>query len=337
MDADFVLTLVANTAHPAIDDYLQRSRGEWPPQDQLDEIKQLPLSLVLVGSKESDNPDQQARDSWSVGEMLLISKLPNIIKQGFIAAKFTFKSAVKIIRDGSDIADGRSHVGSYHLKTTLLRRLERTPPSKINSPFCLMINLLHDLKRYLIRGTLPHYFLQECNLLTTIGYDERQIALKAIDAIFSDPVATIIKCPSRPGEIYGFILPDDIVSAFRHVSADASCERSRNVLFMLLTHLDQWREFLYHRQLETDAKYEKDCRPDLKGLADMLNKYDICKSSFVTSSLIIDWLIVILSYVPFVLSFHIAFLAQNYVDGSVQNCCIGRCWDYINSCTNLFN
>ena len=171
--------------------YLQRSRGDWPPQDQLDEILQLPLSLVLVGSKESDNPEQQARASWSAGEMLLICKLKNIIKQGFIAATFTFKSAIKIFRDGHVNSDGRSHVGSYHLKTTLLHHLEKTPPSKINSPFCLMINLFHDLHMYLKRGTLLHYFIQECNLLTTIGHDERQVALKAIKAIVSDPVATI--------------------------------------------------------------------------------------------------------------------------------------------------
>ena len=47
----------------------QRSRGDWPPQDQLDEIQQLPLTLVLVRSKESNNPDQQAKSSWGTGEM----------------------------------------------------------------------------------------------------------------------------------------------------------------------------------------------------------------------------------------------------------------------------
>ena len=264
---------MANAAHPAVDDYLQRSRGEWPPQDQLDEIQQLPLCLVLVGSKESDNPDHEARASWSPAEMILISKLPSIIKQGFIAIKFTFKSAIKIIRDGNVTADGRSHVGSYHLKTTFLHHLEKTPPHKIYSPFCLMINLLHDLQRFLISGTLPHYFIQECNLLTTIGPDERQLALKAIKAVLSDPVKSIIKCPSKPNEIYGDdICPNDLVSGFRCVSADSSCDKSREDLVMLLSQLDQWREQRYIKLLEEEEDYEVSGRLDLTGLADMLKK-----------------------------------------------------------------
>ena len=262
---------MGNAAHPAMNGYLQRSRGDWPSQDQLDEIQQLPLSLVLVGSKESDNPDQQARASWSAGEMLLISKLPNIIKQGFIAAKFTFKSAIKIFRDGNVTCDGRSHVGSYHLKTTLLHHLEKTNPSKINSPFCLMINLFHDLHIYLKRGTLLHYFIQECNLLTTIGHDERQIALKAIKATVSDPVATIIKCPSELNEIYGDVCPDDLVSAFRHISTDPSCKKSREALVTLLSQLDQWRQRKYYELLK-EEEYKVSGRPDLTGLADMLER-----------------------------------------------------------------
>ena len=276
IDMDFVLTLVANAAHPAIDDYLRISRGEWPPQDQLDEIQQLPLCLVLVGSKESDNPDQQARASWSAGEMLLISKLPNIIKQGFIATKFTFKSAIKIIRDGIVTSDGRSHVGSYHIKNTLLYHLEKPPPSKIDSPFCPMVNLLHDMKMYLRRGILPHYFFQECNLLTTIGREERQIALKAMETVLSDPVKAIIKSPTEPTEIYGDICQDDLVSAFHYVSADPSCEENLEELSMLLSQLDQWREKQYHQLLKEDAEGGADLevsgRHKRTVLADMLKQ-----------------------------------------------------------------
>ena len=274
LDMDVVPTLLANAAHPAVDDYLLRSRGEWPPQDQLYKIQQLRMCLVLVGSKDSDNPDQEARVSWSPGEMILISELPNIVKQGFIAAKFTFKSVINIIRDGNVTTDGRSHVGSYHLKTTLLHHLEKTPPRKINSPFRFMINLLQDLQRFLISGTLPHYFIQECNLLTTIRQDERQIAIKAIQTVLSDPVKNIIKCPSKPNEIYGDICPDDLVSAFHCVSADPSCEKNRHAFAMLLSQLDQWREKRHIKQVEKDG--EKDSkvfdRPDLTGLADMLAK-----------------------------------------------------------------
>ena len=285
---DVVPTLVANAAHLAIDDYLQRSRGEWPPQDQLDEIQQLPICLVLVGSKESDHPDQEARASWSPAEMILISKLPNIIKQGFTATKFTFKSAIKIIRDGNVTREGRSHVGSYHLKTTLLHHLEKTPPHKINSPFCLMINLLYDLQGYLMKDTLAHYFLQECNLLTTIGHDERRIALEAIRVVLTDPIKTIIKCPSKPNQIYGAVIcPNDLVSAFRYVSADPSCKKGREAFAIILSQLDQWRELRYIKQLEQDENEDPNfvvsSRPDLTGLADMLEKNKIFINTFITS------------------------------------------------------
>ena len=124
---------------------------------------------------------------------------------------------------------------------------------------------------YLKRGNLPHYFIQECNLLTTIGHDERQDALKAIKAIVSDPVATIIKCPSEPDESYGDVCPDDLVLAFRHVSADPSCEKSREALVTLLSQLDQWRQRKYYELLKED-EYQGSGRPDLTGLADMLER-----------------------------------------------------------------
>ena len=188
-----------------------------------------------------------------------------------LPAKFTFKSAIQIFRDWNVTSDGRSHVSSYHLKTTLLHHLEKNPPSKINSPFCLMINLLHDPPMYLKRGNLPHYFIQECNLLTTIGHAERQDALTAIKTIVSDPVATIIKCPSEPDEIYGDVCPDDLVLAFRHVSADPSCEKSREALVTLLSQLDQWRQRKYYELLK-EEEYQVSGRPDLTGLADMLER-----------------------------------------------------------------
>ena len=276
-----------------MDEYLERPRGEWPTIEQLDEIKQLPVTLVLVGSKESENPDQEARESWSPAEMLLISKLPNYIKQGFIAAKFIFKSFIKH-HPMNETADGRSHVSSYHLKTALLHHLEKTPPSQINSPFQLMINVLHDLHMYLEEGTLPHYFLPKCNLLATVGHDEQQVALQAIKDIYSDPVIAILKSPSKPNEIYGNnICPDELVDTFRRVCTHPACERSQGNLFLLLSKLDEGRLEHYGRRLEADAAVdaEDDCRvsgrPELTGLVDMLQKIDHAWI-FICSSLIFN-------------------------------------------------
>ena len=238
------------------------------------------MCFVLVGSKESDNPDQQARVSCSPGEMLLISELPVYIKQGFIAAKCTFKSVAKHYQT-HEAADGRSHVGSYHLKTTLLHHLEKTPPSQINSPYQFMIDVLHDLHMYLKNGTLPHYFLSKCNLLATVGHDERQIALQTIQKIFSDPVV-VLQCPSEPNKIYGDdIWPDDLVVTFRRVFTDPSCERTREDLSQLLSRLDEYRlgRYAYFcRELKAldeedeDADSWESWMPELTRLVDMLQK-----------------------------------------------------------------
>ena len=274
---DLVPTLVANSPPPSMQDYLKRPRGEWPPTEQLHEVQQMPLSLVLVGSKESNTPEKEARHSWSPAEMLLISKLPIYIKKGLIAAKLTYKHCVKTNCDGNVTNDGRSQVGTYHLKTTLLNHLEKTPPSKINSSFQVMMNLFYDLCMYLDRGNLPHYFLPECNLLATVKHDERQMALQAIKIIVLDPIDAILKCPSEPTEIYGDVLADDLVTAFKGVSAYPSSARRQVDLVHLLSRLDQWRQWRYYRQADTDrcegASYRVSSRPELAGLVDMIEAW----------------------------------------------------------------
>ena len=273
---DVVPTLTANGPPPTMKDYLKRPRGQWPPPEQLLEIQQMPLCVVLVGSKESQDPEKEARHSWSPGEMLLISKLPTYIKKGLIAAKYTYKYRVKINRGEQETDGGRSHVGTYHLKTTLLNHLEKTPPSKINSAFHVMMNVFHDLCKYLKRGNLPHYFLPQCNLLATIGRIERHLALRTIQDIVCNPIATILKCPSEPTEIYGDIRADDLVAAFHDVSAYPRCERRQEDLAQLLARLDQWRMRCYARQMDIDwndgVTYRVSDRPELKGLVVMLDE-----------------------------------------------------------------
>ena len=268
---DLVPTLVANAPPPAMKDYLERPRGEWPPPEQLHEVQQMPLGLVLVGSKESKNPEKEARHSWSAGEISLISKLPKHMKQGLIAAKFTYKHSEK------ETDGGRSHIGTYHLKTTLLNHLEKTAPSKISSAFHAMMNIFHDLGLYLKRGNMPHYFLPKCNLLATVKQPERQIALQTIQDIFCDPISTILKCPSQPTEIYGDIRADDLVAAFHGVSAHPCCERRQEDLVHLLSRLDQWRQLCYDKLRDTDKSDIVSCRvsdrPKLTVLVDMLEAW----------------------------------------------------------------
>ena len=150
---DIVPTLVANKSHPAIVDYINRlSSPEWPSQDQRQLIQQLPMNLVLVGHKDSPRKDQEFRLSWSAGELVLISKLPNHIKQGYIAFKYVMKCFLKMNRAQNETDHGRSKIGSFHFKTMFLYHLENTVPSKIISPFGLMMDLFNDFIGYLNRG-----------------------------------------------------------------------------------------------------------------------------------------------------------------------------------------
>ena len=260
------------------------------------------MSLVLVGHKQSSNSHKEARSSWSTSEIILISSLPQLVKQGFIAAKYTFKSLMNIQRDQNENTDGRSYVGSFHLKTTFLHYLEKNPPSKIRSPFGLMIALFAEMANHLNLGQLPHYFLPDCNLLDTVGPGERQTAIHAIQTILSDPIAAVINCPLAPREIYGDICPLDLVSAFCHVSTHPSCGRSRKDLVLLLSSLDEWRGQCYQRLVDQDHDEDKDLRvsgrPELRGLVDMLQQRQHCKhiSIFICLFLFLSLFICVIAY-----------------------------------------
>ena len=267
---DSVPTLVANEPHHAIEHYINRPRSTgWPSPDQLQQLQKLPMNFVLVGHKDSPRKNQEFRISWSTGELVLISPLPNHIKQGYIAFKYVMKNFLRNKRGQNETEDGRSKIGSYHLKTTFLYYLEKTPLSVIESPFCLMMDLFIYFSGYLNRGELPHYFLPECDLFATVGHDELQIALKSINEILLDPITAVLTCPSVPTEIYGNILPDELVSVFHRVSSLAYCERNREDLLRLLSHLDEWRQQAYHKYVGYD--WREDCdrvsgQPELRGL-----------------------------------------------------------------------
>ena len=197
--ADVVPTLVANGPHPAIMKYITRlDSSEWPSQDQRQEIQQLPMNFVLVGHKYSPRKDQEFRISFSASELVLIRTLPLFIKQGYIAFKFVTKYHLKINRTQKETDDGRSKIGSFYFKSSLLNYLEKTPFSKIKSPFNLMIDLCRNFIDCLKRRELPHHFLPECNLLDTVEHGERQIALKSLKYILSDPSLLFSNAPQYP-------------------------------------------------------------------------------------------------------------------------------------------
>ena len=265
-----VPTLVCSDADPdLIRNYIHRPRHDWPSPQQLEVIKYLPMLLVLIGHKECDEFPLQARLSWSHAEVALILFLPLNLKQVYIALKFIFKRMMKVFRCSRRAAGGgRSQVGSYHLKTVFLRYLEKRPHTSIGSHLDFMCALLYDFEGYLKKRTLPHYFLPQCNLLSTVGHEECMTARNVIKCILSDPLRAILTCPTDPHEIFGDVPPDALVAALHRASSHLNCARSCEELFQLLQRLDDTRYLRYHRQLESDGNSV--CRDKLKVLVDML-------------------------------------------------------------------
>ena len=252
---DIVRTLVCSAAHPDLHhEFRSRTRGPWPTADVINYILQLPMLLVLVGHKLSCQFRLEARISWSHLEYKLIKELPESVRQGYIAYKYVMKRFLKAHRGQNEAADGRSKIGSYHLKSVFLHFLEKRPPSLITSPFQLFLDLLTHLDDYIQVGKLPHYFLPQCDLLETVGNDERHLARRVIREILSDPLNPLLTSPTRPQEIYGEVSPDHLVVAFQRVSAHPTCEKNWTDLSKLLARVDERRRERHREQRRRDDR-----------------------------------------------------------------------------------
>ena len=270
---DTVNTLVCSAAHPALHrEFRSRTRGPWPTADVINYILRLPMLLVLVGHKLSPEFRLEARISWSHLEYKLIKELPESVRQGYIAYKYVMKRFLKAHRGQNEAADGRSKIGSYHLKTVFLHFLEKTPPSLITSPFDLFLDLSRELDQYIEVGKLPHYFLAQCDLLETVGNDERHLASQVIREILSDPLNALLTSPTSPQEIYGEVSPDHLVVAFKRVSAHPTCEENRKSLSELLARVDERRRERFRQQRERDGGRGVSGRAQLTGLVATLKR-----------------------------------------------------------------
>ena len=268
-------TLVCSAPHPSMaEDYLGRNRKCWPSQQQLEYIAKLPILLVLVGHKTSKEFPYQARISWSHIEIYLIAELPPSIRQVYVAVKCFFKRTLKCRRSHIVASTGRSHVSSYHLKTVFLRHVEEITPPMITSQFQLTLDLLQKLDEHIKAEQLPHYFLPQCNLLETVGEEERHIARQTISELLSNPLTAVLTSPTTPHEIYRDITPDELVAAFSRVSCHPDCVKSCQHLRKLLAHLDEWRYKRYREQIQEDMCHRTSARLNLRGLVAMMDWVD---------------------------------------------------------------
>ena len=138
--------------------------------------------------------------------------------------------------------------------------------------FISLTTVLLAKKAPLLQSTICHYFLAECNLLETVADDERGIARQVIADILSDPLSALLTSPTDPQQIYGKVRPEDLVLAFRAVSAHPMREHYQNVS-RLLAYVDERRQQRYEEQRESDKGWPgKSGRLELTVLTDMLKQ-----------------------------------------------------------------
>ena len=267
---EVVMTLVGSGPHPAMKAFAKKRRKGWPTGDQLMSLMQLPVLVVLVGHKQSAESRIQGRISWSVHELLLISSLPDWVKQGYVAFKYTYKFILKRLRGDSSSGDGRSLIGSYHLKTVLLHYLEKEPPSLSGSPSELFMELLRLLRTFLIEGKLPNFFHPECDLLSTVGKPERECALRAAQKVLAHPMEAMLLSPQVKVAQRCDGKYRDVLKAMKQLAASPECPENRDRLRQFLVSMDANREAMYQSLQRRDLRYDVRGRPALSPLADML-------------------------------------------------------------------
>ena len=266
-----ILALVCSGPHPAMEAFVNRHKRDWPTQDQLKTLLQLPMLVVPVGHKQSHDSRLQARISWSIQELVLISSLPDWIKQGYVAFKYTYKFMLKRQRGDCSSSDGRSFIGSYHLKTVLLHYLEKNPPSLSGSPIEIFLGLLDLLTGFLSVGRLPNFFLPECDLLNTVKEPERVCSLKAAQKVLAHPLEAMllslqVKVAQQCGVKYR-----DVLKALKQLAASPECPENRARLRQFEVLIDANRESMHQSLQRKDLRNDIRDRPGLPRLMDMLD------------------------------------------------------------------
>ena len=265
-----VLALVCSGPHSAMKAFVSKGRKGWPTKKQLKALLQLPMLVVPVGHKQSPDSRLQARISWSIHELVLISSLPDWIKQGYVTFKYTYKFILKRLRGDSSSGDGRSLVGSYHLKTVLLHYMEKEPPSLSGSPSELFLELLGLLRAFLVEGNLPNFFLPECDLLSTVGKPERECALRAVQMVLDHPMEAMLLSPQvkvaqRCGGKYS-----NVQEVMKQLASHPECPDNRHRLRHSLALMDSNREAMYQSLQINDLWDDIRGRPSLPWLVDLL-------------------------------------------------------------------
>ena len=289
---EIVPTLLCSHSLPFLEAYLMRTRyGNWPSQDTLAVMAKLPTLIVAAGHRLSANRETEWRISCSHLEYVLIRDLPVWVKQAYCALKYIMKSkdrrsSTTVVKNHTSLSSqedmgsgGRTKLCSFHLKVTLLWELEKPAAWMHESPFYLMSRLFKALLKFIEEGSMPHYFMPECDLLQCVAPDELEATAHYIEEqIKPDPITAIILAPKYPRQLYGCVENKEgsvdeknlifgfcnILQAF--TESPSNFDKSVAFLSDIFQRLDKYRYKKYHAGQNKQHSSEP-----LSSLVDMLN------------------------------------------------------------------
>ncbi|KAH3740385.1 hypothetical protein DPMN_047091 [Dreissena polymorpha] len=156
---DIVQAFYVRKPLPEIQQWIDRCRGKhWPPVQLLEAARIAPCFLVPAGHPDSDYKREEWRLSPNLIERLLMFSFNMTQIKCYIVLKLIKKSLFANI-----VVDA---ITSFHCKTIMFFTIERTHPClwcEHNLMFVLLL-CLHELRRWLRLGRLPHYIIEGVNL-----------------------------------------------------------------------------------------------------------------------------------------------------------------------------
>ena len=270
---EYVPALVGSAPHPYMKKVFKyKDKSTCLSPEVVKTVSEMAMTVVLCGHKASDEYNLQARLSFSLCEFKLIHDQPLVIKQAYIAFKYIVKRVLSLRPIEAYEIDGRGHLSSYHLKSILLRYIEKGPKHLITSSFDCMMELFLELDSFLKAGKLPHYFIEQCDLFQRIAPEELSFVRNEIQQIMKNPFTAILATPTEPKQVFNDIQADELVSAFQRVSTHPANKWSCNHLRAFLRQLDAHRLRTFHELVDCDETKNISTRPRLTMLVDKFDQ-----------------------------------------------------------------
>ena len=164
--------------------WINRTR-HWPNADTVTKIASVFCHLVAKPQAQSVNKPLQWRFGFNIAENVLCSKFTPAQRQVLMLLKALRR---KYLQSPKVLA-------SYHLKTTMFRFLESTPPNEVDkmSRGQMFLKLLEKLVESLQSKMMPSFFIEENNLLATIPDGSNEEILTKIKDIRNKPASYLTR------------------------------------------------------------------------------------------------------------------------------------------------